>query len=297
MKKVILKKLILGSLTLLFIVMITGTRAKADNVNYYVPSITAQYMCYPYTGFEFEQEWKDDMEAGMQVFHINYENDSDMVIFYYHGGSFISNPLDEHWEFFNLMTEYTDAEIIVPIYPMAYFQSVEDRYAMLLTEYISWKIENPTKRVIFMGDSAGGNLIVGLAGRLRDMELPMPEKLILISPWTDLSESSSIYSENVDAWTQQFFMMTSQIYAGGISRKDGRVSVSYGNLQGLPETMVVAGQLDSLFPDIVSFSDKLESSGVTVYRHYNQYLSHAYPIMYNQFCKTEIRIICEYAID
>lgn len=294
MKKNLLKKIIFGSFAIMLLIVINKTKVNADNVNYYTPSIPAQYICYPYQGFKFSHEWYDSIEDGLQVFHINYENDSDTVIFYYYGGSFINNPLDPHWDFFNLLADYSDAEIIVPIYPMSYYQGSDERYMMLLVEYCKWKVINPHKKVIFAGDSAGGNLAVGMTQRLCAMGLPIPEKLVLISPWIDLSANSAIYNDYVDPGLRQFFDITSSLYAGDISRDDGRISVLNGNLSGLPETMVIAGEVDYLFPDIAKFADKLEACGVVTYRHFNPYLSHSYLVMYNQLCKNEIEEICEY---
>src|SRR3712207_7656426 len=41
--------------------------------------------------------------------------------------------------------------------------------------------------VTLAGDSAGGGLALGLAQTLRDQGLPQPRRLLLVSPWLDLT--------------------------------------------------------------------------------------------------------------
>ncbi|KAI0066158.1 alpha/beta-hydrolase [Artomyces pyxidatus] len=45
------------------------------------------------------------------------------------------------------------------------------------------------KRLVFAGDSAGGNLCLSALTVLRDMGLPLPAGAVLISPWVDLTHS------------------------------------------------------------------------------------------------------------
>ena len=48
------------------------------------------------------------------------------------------------------------------------------------------------------GDSAGGGLALALALYLRDHEEPLPKKLVLMSPWTDLTISGESYRTNFE---------------------------------------------------------------------------------------------------
>lgn len=46
------------------------------------------------------------------------------------------------------------------------------------------------------GDSAGGGLTLALALSLRDRGRPLPAALVLLSPWTDLTESLDSHFQN-----------------------------------------------------------------------------------------------------
>ena len=52
--------------------------------------------------------------------------------------------------------------------------------AKLITDY-------PTKRIILMGDSAGGGLAFGFVQQLRNENKKQPEQIIIFSPWLDVT--------------------------------------------------------------------------------------------------------------
>lgn len=43
--------------------------------------------------------------------------------------------------------------------------------------------------MVVAGDSAGGGLALALMCLIRDMKLPLPAGIVLISPWLDLTHS------------------------------------------------------------------------------------------------------------
>ena len=43
------------------------------------------------------------------------------------------------------------------------------------------------KEILFLGDSAGAGLAISFAQYLNEVNLPQPEKIILSSPWLDVS--------------------------------------------------------------------------------------------------------------
>jgi hypothetical protein len=54
---------------------------------------------------------------------------------------------------------------------------------------------DPSK-IVFAGDSAGGNLCITVLTILRDMGLPLPAGAVLISPWVDLTHSFPSVMQN-----------------------------------------------------------------------------------------------------
>lgn len=57
--------------------------------------------------------------------------------------------------------------------------------------------ETKTENITIIGDSSGGNLALLLVEEVIKMHLPIPKKIVLLSPWTDLSYSGDSYYENL----------------------------------------------------------------------------------------------------
>jgi acetyl esterase/lipase len=58
---------------------------------------------------------------------------------------------------------------------------------MVVKLYKQMMQTNEAENMILMGDSAGGGFALALAQRLRDEHLPQPGKIILLSPWLDIT--------------------------------------------------------------------------------------------------------------
>jgi acetyl esterase/lipase len=73
---------------------------------------------------------------------------------------------------------------IAPAHPYpAALDDAEDAWNWLLEN--GYKAEN----IILAGDSAGGNLALALTLRLRENGKPLPNALVLLSPWADMTGS------------------------------------------------------------------------------------------------------------
>ncbi len=244
----------------------------------------------------FDEEYTESVEDGMQSFIINSDNSSDCTIFYFHGGAFITQPMEQHWQFINKLIGMTDAEVIAPIYPLAPAHTYEYTYDRVINCYKKWRSENPGRKAIFLGDSAGGGLALGAAERLRDMSAVMPDKLVLISPWVDLSMSNpDIYSWSSDQTLDVDVLLDAAgQWAGDTPLDDERVSALNADLGGLPETLIVTGTIDCFYPDIIKLHDKLKAEGVPVDIVIGEGMTHVYVILYYDYCPDAMESISEF---
>ena len=102
----------------------------------------------------------------------------------------MGNISKEHWSLIEKLISKTNATIVVPDYPLApeasckeTYDFIEDLYTRLITDY-------PAKRIVFMGDSAGGGLAFGFTQQLRDENKKQPDQIIIFSPWLDVTMSN-----------------------------------------------------------------------------------------------------------
>jgi acetyl esterase/lipase len=114
-----------------------------------------------------------------------------------------------------------------------------------------WCKEPPGDTVLF-GDSAGGGFALALAIALRDRGGAQARRLLLHSPWVDLTTSTpeTVQVAEVDPW---LFLGKLHAYAewwAGSPEDLGRpeVSPALADLTGLPPTLMFCGTRDLLVP-------------------------------------------------
>lgn len=113
-----------------------------------------------------------------------------------------------------------------------------------------------TERMLIGGASAGATLATTTLLRLRDRDLVHPiVGAVLQFGAYDLSGQSPGGRLYADEW----FI---QAYAGHVpDRTDPDVSPLYGNLRGLPPTLLLVGTLDVLLEDNLAFAARLSAAG------------------------------------
>ncbi|WP_448375881.1 alpha/beta hydrolase fold domain-containing protein [Fervidobacterium sp.] len=177
---------------------------------------------------------------------------SDVVILFLHGGAYISNITKMHWNLVEKLIDKTNAVIVVPDYPLASQSTWKDTYNFM-DELYSHLIEKyKGKKLVFIGDSAGGGLALGFAQKLRDEGKLLPEHIFLFSPWLDLSmEAPELENhEKRDAiLTIRGLKYAAKIYAGNNNLKYPYLSPIYGNLSQLCPITIFTGTNDLLHSD------------------------------------------------
>ena len=99
------------------------------------------------------------------------------------------------------------------------------------------------QKVAVMGESAGGNLAIGVSMMARDAGLPAPKHQVLVYPVAGMDMDNESYVENADAKPLNKPMMkwfVKHIFANEADAQDPRIDiVEKANLSGLPSTTVI----------------------------------------------------------
>ena len=119
----------------------------------------------------------------------------DKLIFYVHGGGYVSGSCNDHRAIVSKIAERAGVTNLVYEYglapenpfPAAFNDSV-NVYQTILNK--GYKPEN----ILMMGESAGGGLCLAVLLALKDKHIPLPKAAVVISPWTDLSCSGDSYT-------------------------------------------------------------------------------------------------------
>lgn len=191
------------------------------------------------------------------------ETINEKTILYFHGGSYVAEMSDAHWEFIQQLSQDTNSKIIIPDYPLVPKYNVNDVESFSYEYYKKLIGQVSSENIVMMGDSAGGGLALGLCEKLAEEEIKLPSKLILISPWLDVSlENTNIdnVQKNDKNLNKETLKIAGMLYAGQEKIKDYFASPIYGDLQkikNLPIT-IYTGTYDILNPDVHELMKKSE---------------------------------------
>jgi len=173
-----------------------------------------------------------------------------------------------HWDIIEKLLAKTNQTVIVPDYPMAPDYTYKDTFAFLDKVYESVVIPATKGNLTFMGDSAGGGLCLAYAEKLRNENAAIqPQKIILISPWLDVTMSDPQIKEidNEDKLLGVEGLINSgKAYAGGTDTTNYLISPIYGDVSGLGEISIFTGTNDILNPDARKLRDKLDAENIPV---------------------------------
>jgi len=130
--------------------------------------------------------------------------------------------------------------------------------------------------VVIGGRSAGGNLAVAMLLRARDEGLPMPSGLVLLSPEVDLTESGDSFEVNrlVDVMLPLPLQAANLLYANGADLSHPYLSPLFGDLTGLPPTLLQSGTRDLFLSNTVRLHRALRSAGVSAELHVFEAMPH-----------------------
>ena len=202
------------------------------------------------------------------------------VVLYLHGGGYIYGDLEYAKGFAATLAVQCGARVFCPGYRLA----PEHRYPAALEDvlesyrYLLNKGYAP-EHITLCGESAGGGLCYALCMKLRELELPPPGSIVAISPWTDLTASGESYERNREAdvsMTVQRLDFFASSYTD--DRRDPLVSPLFGDLTGMPPSLIFAGAEEIMLSDAEVLHKKLLAAGCTSQLRVKNERWHAYVI-------------------
>jgi acetyl esterase/lipase len=191
-------------------------------------------------------------------------------ILFLHGGAYVNGLIRPYWRFLAGLVDATGAQMVVPEYPLAPAHHANDVHHLVLTLYRELGAATGGRALVVMGASSGGGIAVALAQRLRDLGIPEPARLVLVSPWLDVTMRNPALVD-ADARDPMLDLKglrdAGRLYAGSQPPEDPLVSPLYGPLERLPPVTVLVGTHDVLLPDVRRFRDLARAAGVRVDYH------------------------------
>ncbi len=208
------------------------------------------------------------------------EGAAERVVLYLHGGAFVAESPHTHCALLAKLCRRARARGFYLSYRLApehpYPAASEDclaAYRFLLASGVD------PRRLVIAGDSAGGNLTIGTAMRIRDLGLPLPAALVVLSPVLDatLSGDSMRRNDGLDPlFRRASLARLASSYVSPAQLADPGVSPLFGDPDGLPPTLALAGSSELLLDDTLRYAMRARNVTVQVWHD----MPHVWPAMH-----------------
>ena len=189
------------------------------------------------------------------------------VLFHLHGGGFALGSAQGSLGLATSLARRTSLSVVSVEYRLAPEHPFPAAADDVLAAYEALMEQRGADRVVLSGESAGGNLALGLLVAAREARLPLPAAAVLMSPMTDLTVAGDSFVTKADA--------DPNITAGAIRRRAGdyldrtaaddpRVSPLFADLRGLPPLLVQVGSHEVLLDDATRLAVRAAADDVAV---------------------------------
>ncbi|MBC9250364.1 alpha/beta hydrolase [Pseudomonas alcaligenes] len=177
--------------------------------------------------------------------------DNGWVLLYLHGGAFMVGSPQTHRSITSYLARHGQLRVCALDYRLApehpYPAAPDDvlaAYRALLAQ------GQAAERIVIAGDSAGGNLTLTAALRLRELGLPQPAALVCFSPVTDVTGANLPEPPAGDPLLQPAWLGqgVDAYCPPGVERRAAALSPLYADLRGLPPLLVQVGEDERLLP-------------------------------------------------
>ena len=185
------------------------------------------------------------------------------VILYLHGGGYCLGSIDGHRGLAGALAVAANTVVVNLDYRLA----PEDPFPSALDDVLEAFDDLAPARIALAGDSAGGGLSLAAALALRDRGAAQPVALGLLSPWTDLTQSSPTYGEVGERdpmVTKHLLDQMADAYANGHDVREPLISPLFADLAGLPPMRIDVGTEELLLDDSRTLADRATAAGAEV---------------------------------
>ena len=252
--RIIIATLVMMMVAVLLIVayfMLIDMQTKMPDKNTYTCNVTAKKF------------------MGRNIFIIEPKNveKTNLNILYFHGGSYVAEATEQHWDFLERIVNDTGSTIIFPDYPLTPKYGYKDVFRMVVPLYKEIIERVDSKDLIIMGDSAGGGLGLALGEKLSEENVALPSKTILISPWLDVRLTNPKITE-IEKLDKQLNRDALKLAGIAYAKDDGMDSYLVNPIDGdfskLENITIFTGTYDILNPDVHELQKKAEEQGTSI---------------------------------
>jgi monoterpene epsilon-lactone hydrolase len=201
---------------------------------------------------------EEEVRGGSRVVWLDRDRAADGVLAYVHGGSYVSGPAPNQWDYLARLGDATGLAGLLVDYRLA----PEHPYPAALDDVVA-SIRGLGADWFLAGDSSGAAIAIAAAYRLRDEEGRRPRGLVLTSPSVDLTLEGA--AERSDPMlTSAYLHRWWATYAGDRDRRDPLLSPLFGDPAGLAPVQITVGSRELFVAGARRWRDRCEAAGIAV---------------------------------
>ena len=188
------------------------------------------------------------------------------TLLYLHGGGFVGCSAQTHRPLTAALA-LQGLRVFVPNYRLAPEHPFPAAPQDTLAVYRALRAQGQAGRLVLAGDSAGGNLALGLLQTLRDAGEPLPDAAALFSPALDMtgaSPSATLNAKRDAMFDPEQLPHLRAAYLAGADPAQPLASPLLGSMAGLPPLLLHVGEAEVLRDDSIRLAQKAREAGVQV---------------------------------
>lgn len=194
------------------------------------------------------------------------------TVIYFHGGCFVSGGFATHDKQLRQLAKESQCRVIAvqyrlaPEYPFPAAHDDAEKGANLVWKYAE-RLGVNREQITLVGDSAGGNLALVTALRLKTAGVWQPRQVILLYPMLDASAQFASYTLNGEDYiiTRDTLLTGYELYLGNTEVLHPEASPLWReDFNGLPVVHIVTAQYDPLVDEGEALYQRLLDQNVAV---------------------------------
>jgi cation diffusion facilitator CzcD-associated flavoprotein CzcO len=188
------------------------------------------------------------------------------TLIYIHGGGFVGCSARTHRPITAALA-LQGLRVFAPNYRLAPEHPFPAAPLDVQAVYRALRAQAPAGRLVVAGDTAGGNLALGLMLALKDAGETLPDAAALFSPSTDLTGDSPSLAGNAERdalFHGDQLVHLAEAYLAGADQTQPLASPLRGDLAGLPPLLIHVGESEALRDDALRLAQKARQVGVPV---------------------------------
>ena len=209
-----------------------------------------------------------NLSADFHCLAISHKEKKKRAVLCVYGGGLLLAPPRMFIGFAKKMAANTGADVWFPYYPLCDEYTIRDSVRMLYEVYAAMRREYEDVR--WYGYSSGGALLLLLGAFLNEIKspLPMPEKLVLISPGgipstdEEWQEMQSLNKKDVMLSAQYMKTIQPLLVHGNKTIPQWMQSCEGADFSNFPETWIYYGTAEVLSAKAVAYDEMLKKAGV-----------------------------------